>query len=176
MSATPQRGYVQVYTGDGKGKTTAALGLAVRAAGAGLRVFIGQFVKGRPSSEQAALDRFGDTITLRQFGRECFIHGAPTAEDIRCAEAGLDEARRVLEDGRHALVILDEANVAVQLGLFPVERILDLLAVRPPHVELVLTGRGADPRVLAQADLVTDMRAVKHYFARGVPARRGIEL
>lgn len=170
-----ERGYVQVYTGEGKGKTTAAFGLAVRAAGAGLRVYIAQFVKGRPYSEAAALRPFADRITIRQFGRGCFIRGTPTPEDVRLAETGWAECERIVAGGRHDLVVLDEANVAAALGLFPVERMLSLAARKPRHVELVLTGRGADPRVLEAADLVTEMRDVKHYFRQGIPARTGIE-
>ena len=175
MSRDWERGYVQVYTGDGKGKTTAALGLAVRAAGAGRRVYIGQFIKGRPYSELAALKRLGDAITVRQYGRGCFIYREPTAEDVRLAESGLAEARRVLAAGEYSVVILDEANVAVTVGLFPVDRLLELIDGKPECVELVLTGRGADARLLARADLVTEMREVKHYFRAGVAARRGIE-
>jgi len=175
MGITWERGYVHVYTGNGKGKTTAAIGLAVRAAGAGLRVFIGQFVKGKPYSEVTALKRFGDCITLRQFGRGCFIRGAPEPEDIRLAKAGLQEARDVIAGGRHALVILDEINVAVQLDLFTVERLLELIDAKPERIELALTGRGANPAVVQRADVVTDMGEVKHYYRRGILAREGIE-
>jgi cob(I)alamin adenosyltransferase len=176
MTTPWARGYVHVYTGDGKGKTTAAIGLAVRAAGAGLRVYIAQFIKGKPCSEIGALQRFDDLITVRQFGRGCFIYDHPTEEDIRLAEAGLQEARAVMAQGRHAVVILDEANVAAAVGLFPVQRLLDLVAGKPAHVELVITGRDADSRLIAHADLVTEMRERKHYFANGVPARAGIEM
>ena len=169
-------GYVQVYTGDGKGKTTAALGLALRAAGAGLKVFIAQFAKGMHTCELDALSRFADLITVRQCGRGCFIGGKPTAEDIRAAREGLTAVRRVLAASEHDVVILDEANVATHLKLFPADELLDLIASRPGHVELVITGRGADPRVIAEADLVTDMQKVKHYHDAGVPARKGIEM
>lgn len=169
------RGFVQVYTGDGKGKTTAALGLALRAAGAGLRVFIAQFAKGVRSGEHAALERLADRIAVQQYGRGCLIVGQPSEEDRAAARRGLAEARQALLSGDYQVVILDEANVAVQLGLFPVEALLELLDARPQGVELVLTGRGAHPSVLERADLVTEMRKVKHYFDRGVPARRGIE-
>jgi cob(I)alamin adenosyltransferase len=176
MSAAEwQTGYVQVYTGDGKGKTTAALGLALRAAGAGLKVFIAQFIKGRHYSELAAVERLADCVTLRQFGRGCFIRREPAPEDIAAAQRGLDEARDVLAAGHHGLVILDEANVATQLGLFTADELLDLIESKPAHVELVITGRGAHPRVLERADLVTEMREIKHYYTRGVQARRGIE-
>ena len=175
MKTPWQRGYVHVYTGNGKGKTTAAIGLALRAAGAGLRVFIGQFVKGKAYSEVAALQRFSDCITLRQFGRGCFIRSAPEATDIHLAEAGLREAHDVIAEGQYELVILDEANVAVQLGLFPIERLLELIDAKPERVELVLTGRGASPAVVQRADVVTDMGEVKHYYQRGILAGEGIE-
>jgi len=175
MGAIWERGYVHVYTGNGKGKTTAAIGLAVRAAGAGLRVFIGQFVKGKPYSEVAALQRFSDCITLRQFGRGCFIRSGPGSEDIRNAAVGLEEVRNVITGGQYELVILDEVNVAVQLGLFPVERLLELIDAKPDRVELVLTGREANPAVVQRADVVTDMGEVKHYYRQGILAREGIE-
>ncbi len=169
-----ERGCVQVYTGDGKGKTTAALGLALRAAGAGLRVFIGQFVKGMEYSELRALERFPE-IEVRRYGRECFIDREPEPEDIEAARAGLADAREELLSGRWDIVILDEANIATFFKLFPVEELLALIAERPACVELVITGRRADPRVIEAADLVTEMREVKHYYQCGVPCRKGIE-
>jgi cob(I)alamin adenosyltransferase len=168
------RGYVQVYTGDGKGKTTAAFGLALRAVGAGLRVFIAQFVKGMEYSELRALERFGE-IEVRRYGRDCFIRREPEAEDIAAAQAGLAEARAELASGRWDVVILDEANIATYFELFPVEDLLAVIAEKPQDVELVITGRRADERVIDAADLVTEMREVKHYYEQGVPCRRGIE-
>ena len=168
-------GYVQVYTGDGKGKTTAALGLALRAAGAGLRVFIAQFVKGMEYSELAALERLGDRITVVQLGRRAFIHGSPEPEDVAAAREGLERVREVLGSGRYDVVVLDEAAIAVHLGLFSEDDLLEVVALRPPDVELVITGRYAPARLLQAADLVTEMRQVKHYYERGVQARRGIE-
>jgi cob(I)alamin adenosyltransferase len=168
-------GYVHVYTGDGKGKTTAALGLALRAAGAGWNVFIAQFAKGMSTSELAALERFDDRITIRQYGRDSFLRGEPADSDCLSAERGLTECAAAIASGGYRLVILDEANVAPLLRLFPVERLLTLIDARPPGVELVLTGRGAHPCVLERADLVTEMREVKHYYRRGVLARTGIE-
>ncbi|HAK95536.1 MAG TPA: cob(I)yrinic acid a,c-diamide adenosyltransferase [Planctomycetes bacterium] len=174
-SAAWERGYVHLYTGDGKGKTSAALGLALRAAGAGLPVFIAQFAKARPSAERAALARLEPLVEVRCFGRPSFVVGAPAAEDIAAAREGLDHVRRVLAEGRHRVVILDEAATAAAAGLIDVEAVLALIDARPPGVELVVTGRDADARLIARADLVTEMRAVKHYFAAGVPAREGIE-
>ena len=169
------KGYVQVYTGDGKGKTTAALGLALRAAGAGLKVFIVQFLKGTDCGELRALERYRDDITIRQYGRPCFIEAAPAPEDLQAARQGLEAAREALAGGQYDIVILDEANIATHLGLFPVEELLALIDARPPAVELVLTGRHADARLLDRADLVTEMREIKHYYNQGVAARPGTE-
>lgn len=166
-------GLLQIYTGAGKGKTTAALGLALRARGAGLRVYVGQFAKGRECSEIAALERLG--VTVRQFGRPQFIHGPPGSADLEAARRGLDEARAVLAAGAFDLVVLDEACVALQCGLFPVNELLDALAGRAAGVEVVLTGRGAHPKLVECADLVTEMREVKHYYRNGIQARKGIE-
>lgn len=175
-NSSPRRGYVQVYTGDGKGKTTAALGLALRAAGAGLKVYIAQFVKGMAYAELKALERFTDLITVSQFGRGCFIRGRPKPEDIRAARRGLEKVREILVSGNWDLVILDEANIAVFFKLISVEDLLDLIDKRPDPVELVITGRSADPRVIERADLVTEMKEIKHYFRKGVKARSGIEM
>ena len=169
------QGYVQVYTGDGKGKTTAALGLAVRAAGAGLKVFIGQFIKSMEYSEIKALQRFEGLITLRQFGRGCFIRGNPCQADIDVAQEALTAIGAALTSGRYDVVIADEANVAFQCKIVSEAQLVALIEARPPQVELVLTGRGAPPAVIAAADLVTEMKAVKHYYEKGVQAREGIE-
>jgi len=168
-------GYVHVYTGDGKGKTTAALGLALRAAGAQWKVFIAQFVKGSDSSELAAMERFDDLVTLRQFGRSQFVCGKPQAADVQAARQGLAECAMAIASGDYSLVILDEANVAVELGLFPVDELLALIDGRPDGVELVITGRGAHARVVQRADLVTEMLDIKHYYNHGVTGRTGIE-
>lgn len=168
-------GTIQIYTGDGKGKTTAALGLALRAAGAGLKVYIAQFIKSGDYSEIKALRALGAWISVNQFGRGRFISGRPSNADIDAARQGLQATRAALQSGAYQVVIMDEGNVAAACGLFPVEDLLDLMAGKPGDVELVITGRGADPRVIDHADLVTDMCAVKHYFAAGVPARVGIE-
>jgi len=169
------QGCVQVYTGDGKGKTTAALGLALRAAGAGLKVYLAQFVKGMHYSELDALDRFKDLITVKQYGRDCFIYGQPEEQDIQAARRGLEETRRTMSSGAYDMIILDEANIATHYSLFSVEDLLAFIDARPPGVELVITGRRADERVIERADLVTEMREVKHYYAKGVQARDGIE-
>ena len=169
------QGFVQVYTGDGKGKTTAALGLALRAAGAGLRIYFGQFIKNADYSEIKALARFADCITVRQFGRGCFLLTEPAPEDRAAARRALDAIGLALVSGDYDLVIADEANVAVALGLIEPDDLVSLIDLRPEQVELVLTGRGAPDAVLARADLVTEMRCVRHYYDRGVLARQGIE-
>ena len=169
------QGFVQVYTGDGKGKTTAALGLALRAAGAGLRVYFGQFIKNADYSEIKALARFADCITVRQLGRGCFLLTEPAPEDRAAAHRALEGLSEALTSGDYDLVIADEANVAVTLGLIEANDLVSLIDRRPEQVELVLTGRGASDAVLARADLVTEMRCVRHYYDRGVLARQGIE-
>jgi cob(I)alamin adenosyltransferase len=169
------RGYVQVYTGDGKGKTTAALGLIVRAVGAGLRVFFVQFVKGRASSEIRTLRSRFPEVTVRQFGRVTFIRGKPSGRDVAAAERGFRELRRAVHSGRYDLVIADEANVALSLGLLDRDEMLSLVEDKPENVELIITGRGASRALIRRADLVTEMRPVKHYYDAGVKGRPGIE-
>lgn len=169
------QGFVQVYTGDGKGKTTAALGLALRAAGAGLRVYIGQFIKNDAYSELTALRRLRGHITIEQFGQGCSLFTEPCPADIDAARHALAVLGRVLASGAYDVVIADEANVAVALQLIGEDDLLALIDQRPLRVELVLTGRGAPASVLARADLVTEMRSVKHYYDRGILARKGIE-
>lgn len=170
------KGYVQVYTGDGKGKTTAAFGLALRAVGAGMKVYIAQFVKGMEYSELKAIEKFRGQIVLRQFGRDCFIHQEPEEADIKAAREGLDEVRKVLNSGEYRMVILDEANIATYYNLFSADELLELIDNKPEEVELVITGRKADPKIIDRADLVTEMSEVKHYYQKGVQARKGIEM
>lgn len=170
------KGYTQIYTGRGKGKTTAAIGLCVRAAGAGLRVFFGQFIKMGDYSEIKMLkERFSEFVTLEQFGGHGFINGKPNDEHRRAAASGLMRIKSVMESGNYDVIILEEINVAVSMDLVKVEGILELIARKPDNVELVLTGRGADHRLIEAADLVTEMKEIKHYFKRGVKARVGIE-
>ena len=169
------KGYVHVYTGNGKGKTTAAIGLAIRAAGAGMRVYIAQFVKGMHYSELDALDRYADRITLKQYGRDCFIKQEPSEEDVQAARKGFEEVKGVLASGDYQMVILDEANIATHYNLFSADELIELVRSKPESVELVITGRGADPKVIAVADLVTEMKEIKHYYNRGIEARQGIE-
>ncbi len=169
------QGYVQVYTGDGKGKTTAALGLALRAAGAGLKVYIAQFVKGMKYSELNAIARLQDLITLKQYGRDCFIYKSPDDEDIKAACDGLREAKEKMHSGEYQVIILDEANIATYYNLFSVDDLLGFIREKPAGVELIITGRRADSRVIEVADLVTEMKEIKHYYQDGVEAREGIE-
>jgi len=169
------KGYVQVYTGDGKGKTTAALGLSLRAAGAKLKVFIAQFVKGMEYSELEAVKRYDDFITLKQYGRGSFIHGEPTKEDSDAARKGFGELKAAILSGKYSLVIIDEANIAIYYKLFSVEDLISLIDKKPGHVEIVITGRKADPKIIKRADLVTEMKEIKHYYNNGVKARKGIE-
>jgi len=169
------QGFVHVYTGNGKGKTTAALGLALRAAGAGLRVFIGQFLKNCPYSEIRALERYADCISLEQYGTGCFVFGNPSDADRAAARRGFVKIMQHLASGAFDMVILDEVNIAVHFGMISVEELLALIDKRPDRVELILTGRYADSKIIERADLVTDMTEVKHYYAKGVEARKGIE-
>lgn len=166
-------GMLHVYTGNGKGKTTAAIGLAIRSLGAGYKVFLGQFVKGMPYSELEAL-KVHQGITVRQYGRDCFIVNQPTQEDIDLARNGLLEMEQILKGGQYQLVIMDEANIAVHYQLFTIQDLLKVIDGRK-EVEVVITGRLAHPQLLEKADLVTNMEEVKHYYGKGVKARVGIE-
>jgi cob(I)alamin adenosyltransferase len=171
------QGCVQVYTGDGKGKTTAALGQAFRAVGHNLKVFVIMFMKGNVEyGELETARRLAPFLELREMGRETFVSKKnPESIDVKWAQDGLQLARKVLREDQHDLVILDEINVAVDYGLIDLKDVLELIRMRPPEVELILTGRGAHPEVIAAADLVTEMKLVKHYFERGIQARVGIE-
>jgi cob(I)alamin adenosyltransferase len=169
------KGYVQVYTGNGKGKTTAAIGLAVRALGAGWRVFFAQFLKTATYSEHQALEGFSHLLTVKAYGRGVYIQGEPEDEDRRLAQAGIKEVGVIVTSDRYRLVVLDEVNVAVHYGLISVDQLLDLIHQRAEGVELVFTGRYAHPRLLDRADLVTEMQELKHYFQQGVKARVGVE-
>jgi cob(I)alamin adenosyltransferase len=172
-----ERGCVQVYTGNCKGKTTAALGLAFRAVGRGLKVVMIQFMKGGgPYGEHLAAARLAPDLTIIPTGREGWVNkDNPARKDVELAAKALALGREKLISGEYDLVILDEINGAAGFGLITVDEILELIRVRPEKVELVLTGRNADPRVVEAADLVTEMTEIKHYYKAGVPARVGIE-
>ena len=170
------RGYVQIYTGTGKGKTTAALGLAFRAAGHGMRTYIGQFMKGQRYGELDAAQR-EPLITIEQYSDEvcCVRPEDVTPEHVAQARQGLERAREAMRSGDYDILALDEVNVAIWFGLLDVEEVAAFLDQRPDGVEVILTGRNAPPELFERADLVTEMRELKHYFHRGVTSRKGIE-
>lgn len=168
------KGYIHLYTGNGKGKTTAALGLALRAAGAGLQVFIAQFVKGMHYSELESLGRIPE-ITIRQYGLDCFIVNEPNEKDIQAARKGLKEVTDIIRHNRAGVVILDEVCIALHYRLFGLEEIISLLKTKPEEMEIVMTGRYAPDELYEYADLITEMKEVKHYYNNGIDARKGIE-
>ncbi|MBI4708545.1 MAG: cob(I)yrinic acid a,c-diamide adenosyltransferase [Candidatus Omnitrophica bacterium] len=165
---------IQVYTGNGKGKTTAALGLAIRAAGAGLNVYIGQFIKGKHSSELNALKKFKN-IKIEQCGRGCFIKKSVSIRDIKCAKLGLKRAEEILANKKFDIIILDEINVALHFGLIKIQKVIELISNARKQTEIVLTGRYAPKEIIKQADLVSEIKEIKHPYCRRVKARKGIE-
>ena len=169
-----RQSFVHLYTGDGKGKTTAAVGLAFRALGRGKKVFFGQFMKGQETGEALAFAKFGDQVRHRQFGGENFVPKTPSPKDMELAAAGLDACAAALRGG-YDLVVLDEVCGAVALGLLPLGRLLAALESRAPGTEVVLTGRDAPEELRRMADLVSRVELEKHYYQQGVPARKGIE-
>ncbi len=170
------KGYVHIYTGNGKGKSTAAFGLALRAAGHGMRTYIGQFMKGQPYGEIQALQG-NPLITIEQFGDEsCCIRKEEVLEKhIKQANEGLQRCADAMAGGAFQLVMLDEVCVALWFGLLREEQISACLVSRPEEVEVVLTGRYAPKTLIEMADIVTDMHCRKHYYDQGVLARDGIE-
>jgi len=171
-----ERGLTQVYTGNGKGKTSAAFGLALRAIGRGLKVYVIQFIKGGFDYGELHVVQHLPSLEVKAFGRGKFVTQVPPSEeDIKLANQALDLAQRVVNSGEYDVVILDEINVALHLKLIELDKVIRLIEKKPRHVELVLTGRHASPRVLELADLVTEMSEVKHPYSKGVPPREGIE-
>jgi cob(I)alamin adenosyltransferase len=171
-----QQGLIQVYTGEGKGKTTCALGLALRAVGQGFKVFMVQFLKTDDTGEVQAARRLAPDFTIQSFGVPGFPKlSEPDPRTLAAARQAYDLAREIILAGDYDLVILDEVNLTLTYGLAPLAEMLEILRRRPPYVEVVLTGRSAPPELVEMADLVTEMRPVKHYFEAGVKARRGIE-
>lgn len=168
------RGYIHVYTGNGKGKTTCALGLSLRAVCAGKKVFFGQFIKGMKYSELDAI-KFLPNFEMKQYGRDCFIKKEPTKEDIKMAKEALEEIGEVLKSGEYDIVVMDEINIATYYKLVSVEDILKKIEDRAKHVEVIITGRYASEDIIKKADLVTEMKEIKHYYQKGVQARVGIE-
>ncbi len=172
-----EKGYIQLYTGNGKGKTTAALGLALRASGAGLSTLILQFMKGQHYSEIDAVKQFSPLITIEQYGSREFCR--PDDENlphhIELAQKGYSRARQSIADGNHALIILDEIVTAHLFHLISLNEIRQLIDLKNPSMELVLTGRGAPQELIDICDLVTEMKEIKHYYTKGVLSRKGIE-
>lgn len=171
------RGCVQVYTGNGKGKTTASLGLALRAVGRGLKVCVFQFIKGGGKyGEHLAAEKLAPLLTIIQTGRPGWVNTKDITEDRQAAQEAFVQAHELLISGDFDLFICDEINGAVGFGLIEVEQVLELISCKPEKTELVLTGRNAHELVIEAADLVTEMREIKHYYKAGVPARIGIEM
>jgi cob(I)alamin adenosyltransferase len=171
-----KRGLVLVYTGDGKGKTTAAMGLALRALGHDQRVLVVQFMKGQPTGEVEALRRFLPQADVMQCGRDVFVDASnPDEIDVRLARDAFERVRQATLRGDYDLVILDEINVAVDYGLIDEKDVLEMLGARQPEVSLVLTGRGASQKIQDAADLVSEVREIKHHWRQGIPAQAGIE-
>jgi cob(I)alamin adenosyltransferase len=177
MRDSKTRGLILVYTGNGKGKTTAALGTALRAAGHGLKVLIIQFMKKQANTgEMKALAATDLPITIRQFGRRAFLKsGTGEPADIRMAGQGLRCFKEAMESKTYDMIVLDEINMAVHFGLVTHDEVIDLIQTRPPHVHLLLTGRKATKKIMGLADLVTEMKEVKHYYSKGVHAQKGLE-
>lgn len=171
------RGLVMVFTGDGKGKTTAALGMALRAWGHGMRVLVIQFVKSArvETGERLAAARLGERFVIKTLGEGFVFEGEDVERHREAARRALETAREAVQSGEYDLVVLDEITHALKHGLITEEAVLALLAAKSPAVHLVLTGRDAPEAIVARADLVTEMRAVKHHYQRGVPAQKGIE-
>ncbi len=173
-----EKGLIQVYTGNGKGKTSAALGLALRAVGHGFKVFAIQFMKGNINyGELESAKKLSPNLTIKPMGRETFVSREnPDPVDIKLAQDGFALARKAVLNGEYDIVILDEINVAVDYNLIPLSDLLHLLDAKPSGVELILTGRNARSEVLEKADLVTEMMEQKHYYRNGVLSREGIEI
>ncbi|MFO8067471.1 MAG: cob(I)yrinic acid a,c-diamide adenosyltransferase [Bacteroidales bacterium] len=169
-----EKGYIHLYTGNGKGKTTAAIGLALRAVGAGNKVFIAQFVKGMNYSELSALKRFPE-ITVKQFGLDCFIVNKPSQKDIDAAVKGFNEIKKVIKKNATNVLVLDEICIALYYHLIDINDLISLINDKPQEMEIIMTGRYAPAELINIADLVTEMKEVKHYFKEGIIGRIGIE-
>ena len=171
-----RKGLVQVYTGNGKGKTTAAFGQALRAIGQGCRVCIIQFMKGRKYGEFLAGEKYLPSLTLHLAGLDSFVmRENPAPLDIELARQGLALARKAITSGDYDMVILDELNVAADFKLVSLDDVIDLIKCKPAAVDLILTGRYAPPEVIALADTVSEIREVRHHYNAGVKERAGIE-
>jgi cob(I)alamin adenosyltransferase len=173
----PQReGIIQVYTGNGKGKTTAALGQALRACGHGMKALMIQFMKGSTNYGEVMVCDSVPGFRIIQSGLPTFVKKySPSEEDLRLAREGMELARKTVQAGDVDMLILDEINVAIDYGLVPLEEVLQLVKMRPPHMEMILTGRYAPTEILEIADMVTEMKEIKHHYASGREMREGIE-
>ena len=170
-----EKGLIHVYTGHGKGKTTAAIGLGIRAIGEGLKVYMIQFMKGRRYSEISAIENI-QNFTVVQFGRDEFVSKEkPEQIDIDLAKDGFVHAKKIISEGKYDVVILDELNVAVDFNLISLDDVLDLLSEKPNTVELILTGRYASPEIVKYADLVSEILEIKHPYQSGIKSRKGID-
>ncbi len=172
-----EKGYVQVYTGNGKGKTTASLGVVMRAVSAGLKVYIGQFLKDQEYNELKTLKNRFPEVTVEQYGSGlgCFVRNTPDAAEFDAAREGYEKAKKALVSGKYDLVIMDEINIAVVFNLLSVNQVLDLIKEKPNCTELIITGRYASQEVRDAADLVSEITEEKHYYTQGVLSRPGIE-
>ena len=172
---TANKQLVHIYTGNGKGKTTAAIGLGMRAAGHGLTVHMIQFMKGRRYGEINTIEKTPN-FTVKQFGRDEFVSKKkPEQIDIDYAQQGLAHAQKIISEGKYDIVILDEINVALDFNLIPLNTVIELITSKPDHVELILTGRYAPPELVKHADLVSEICEIKHPYTNGVQSRKGID-
>ena len=149
--------------------------MTLRAVGAGKKVFFAQFVKGMIYSEIKALEQFGESVTVKQYGLNCFIRETPKQVDIDAARKGLKEVTDVIKSGQYDVIVLDEANIAIFYNLFSAQELIDVLTQKQKSTEIIITGRYAPPELIEIADLVTEMKEIKHYYTSGVQARKGIE-
>ena len=172
-----EQGYIQIYTGNGKGKTTAAIGQAVRAAGFGLKTYIAQFMKEFPYNELRSLDYLKNWITIEQFCGDEFVYKKelPGEEELAKAKKGLQTSKEKMLSGEYDLIILDEAIVSIHFKLVETKELVEFIKIKPANVELILTGRYCPEELIELADLVTEMKEVKHYYQKGITSRRGIE-
>jgi cob(I)alamin adenosyltransferase len=172
-----EKGYIQIYTGNGKGKSTAAIGQALRAAGYGLRTYIAQFMKEYPYNELKSLEQLSEWIIVEQFAGDDFVYRKemPNLVEMDKARRGLETAKAKMLSGKYDLIILDEILVSIHFGLFNDEEVMTFMKMKPENVELILTGRYCPDKILEAADLVTEMKVIKHYYQEGILARQGIE-
>ena len=168
------KGYIHVYTGNGKGKTTAALGLCLRAVCAGKKVFFGQFLKGQHYSELDTV-KYLPSFEIEQFGSECFVGKEPSKTDIEEAKKGLDRMREIIISNKYDVVVFDEINIALFYKLLSVDEFFKVLDLKSESLEVICTGRYAPEEIMNRADLVTEMKEIKHYYTKGVTSRVGIE-